>query len=116
VNFLLHYTEEAQKTLEQLKEEAEKALENRKRTGKTKASKQEGLFKQVIKTLGLLADNPKHPSLHSHEYSSIDSPFHPSQKVFEAYAQNNTPGAYRVFWCYGPQKGDITIVTITPHP
>jgi hypothetical protein len=38
--------------------------------------------------------------------------------VFEAYAQNRTPGAYRIFWCYGPDKdkGDITITAITPHP
>jgi len=24
--------------------------------------------------------------------------------------------AYRVFWCYGPAKGDITIIAITRHP
>ena len=37
-------------------------------------------------------------------------------KVFEAYAQHRTPGAYRVFWCYGPGPGEITILAITPHP
>jgi hypothetical protein len=26
------------------------------------------------------------------------------------------PCAYRAFWCYGPQQGQITIVAITPHP
>jgi hypothetical protein len=36
--------------------------------------------------------------------------------MFEAYAQNDTPGAYRIMWCYGPGKGEITIVAITPHP
>jgi hypothetical protein len=36
--------------------------------------------------------------------------------VFESYVQNRTPGAYRVFWCYGPEQGQITIVAITPHP
>jgi hypothetical protein len=36
--------------------------------------------------------------------------------VFETYAQNNTPGAYRVFWTYGPDKGNLYIINITPHP
>jgi hypothetical protein len=38
------------------------------------------------------------------------------RKVFEAYAQNKMPGAYRIFWCYGPNKGDITVIAIAPHP
>jgi hypothetical protein len=29
---------------------------------------------------------------------------------------NRTPNADRVFWCYGPDKGDITMIAITPHP
>jgi len=116
MSFVLRMTAEAGEVLSRLEKEALLASENRSSRGKTKTSKQEGLFKQVVKTLQCLTQNPKHPSLHTHEYSSIDNPFHPSQKVFEAYAQNNTPGAYRVFWCYGPDKGDITIITITPHP
>ena len=45
------------------------------------------------------------------------------EEVFEAYAQNKTPGAYRVFFIYGPHEGEgkkrvaiITIVAVTPHP
>jgi hypothetical protein len=45
------------------------------------------------------------------------------EKVFEAYAQNNTPGAYRIFWQYGPDEAKgkkripiIIVVAITPHP
>jgi hypothetical protein len=63
-----------------------------------------------------LAANPRHSSLHTHEYDSLAHPFDPQGKVFEAYAQNKTPGAYRIFWCYGPEKGEITIIAITPHP
>jgi plasmid stabilization system protein ParE len=95
---------------------AQRSLHSRKCSRKTKASAQERLFKQITKTLGLLGANPRHPSLNTHEYSSLPHPFDPDQKVFEAYAQNNTPGAYRVFWCYGPQKGQITILAITLHP
>ena len=38
------------------------------------------------------------------------------EKVFESYAQNNTPGAYRIFWHYGPKKNQITVVAIVSHP
>jgi hypothetical protein len=75
-----------------------------------------GLLKQIRKTLGFLQANPRHPSLQTHEYHSIPHPYSDDEKVFEAYAQNQTPGAYRVFWCYGPLKKQITIIAITPHP
>ena len=75
-----------------------------------------GICKQIKKCLGLLQTNPKHPSLKTHVYDSIDNPFDLKEKVFEAYAQNNSPCAYRVFWCYGPEKKQITIIAITPHP
>ena len=76
----------------------------------------EGLFKQVEKCVRLLRTDPRHPGLRTHEYSSIENPFDSRKKVFEAYVQNQTPGAYRVFWCYGPGDREITIIAITPHP
>lgn len=99
-----------------LKADAEAAAATRRAQGKKKASKGEGLFKQVNKAVGYLLENPKHPSLQTHEYDSITHPYDDTQKVWEAYAQNNTPGAYRIFWCYGPKKNQITIIAITPHP
>lgn len=80
-----------------------------------KGTKQ-ALFKQVHKTLKLLKENPRHPSLKTHVFHSLENPFKKDGKVFEAYAQNNTPGAYRIFWCYGPSSTDITIIAITRHP
>jgi len=38
------------------------------------------------------------------------------EKVFDTYAENKTPAAYRIFWHYGPEPGGITIIAITPHP
>lgn len=76
----------------------------------------EGLVRQIKKSLAYLQRNPKHPSLRTHAYSSIENPYHPKEKVFEAYAQNRTPSAYRIFWCYGPAKTQLTIIAITPHP
>ena len=69
--------------------------------------------KSVEKTLGLLA-NPRHPGLQTHEFTSLRGP--QEEKVFEAYAQQNTPAAYRVFWYYGPNRKQITVVAITAHP
>ncbi len=81
----------------------------------------ESLLKQVRKTLGYLETNPQHPGLHTHKYNSLIG--YGDEDVFEAYAQNRTPGAYRVFWHYGPDEvvagkrvSVITILAITPHP
>ena len=71
-------------------------------------------LKKVRKCLGYLQTNPKHPGLESHEYSSMQGP--KGEKIWEAYAENNTPAAWRVFWHYGPGQGELTIVAITPHP
>jgi hypothetical protein len=78
-------------------------------------------FKQVQKALGYLEVNPEHQSLSTHEFTSLTGAN--GEKVFEAYAHNNTPGAYRIFWHYGPDEiagkkriPVITIIAITPHP
>jgi hypothetical protein len=57
--------------------------------------------------------NLRHPSLNAHKFTSIKGPNR--EKVSEAYAQQNTPSAYRIFWYYGFGKNQITIVAITPH-
>lgn len=71
-------------------------------------------YKAVVKTLRFLQENPRHPGMQSHKYHSIKGP--QGQEVFEAYAEQDTPAAYRIFFYYGPQKGEITIFAITPHP
>jgi len=68
----------------------------------------------VRKSLGYLENNPKHPSLNTHEYNSLTQQY--GIKIFEAYAENKTPQSYRIFWHYGPDKSEITIIAITPHP
>lgn len=110
------WTRAAEKAYDELKRKAQASLAARKRSKKAKATKDEGLFKQVHKCIQNLLKNPKHPGLATHEYRSLVNPYDRGERVFEAYAQNDTPGAYRVFWCYGPQKQQITIIAITPHP
>jgi hypothetical protein len=81
-----------------------------------------GLQRQVRKTLGYLETNLRSKSLQTHEYQSLTTRY--GIKVFEAYVQQKTPAAYRVFWHYGPDEMSkdgkripiITVIAITPHP
>ncbi len=81
-----------------------------------------GALKQVRKTLGHLETNLRSKSLQTHEFESLTRRY--GIKIFEAYAQQDTPSAYRVFWHYGPDEISrtgkripiITIVDIIPHP
>jgi hypothetical protein len=96
--FELQWTDEAKATYKLLKDNpSEKAR-----------------YRAVKKTIKLLAGNPRHPSLQTHPFLSLNGPN--GEKVFEAYAQQKTSAAYRVFWYYGPSKGEMTIFAITPHP
>lgn len=96
--FRLLFADEAGRNLEELKRD--KGLAKR--------------LKAVRKTLGLLESNPRHPGLETHKFHSLKGPR--DEEVFEAYAEHETPAAYRVFWCYGPGKDHITILAITTHP
>jgi hypothetical protein len=96
--FELEWTKEAEETYYRLKGDAS----------------QKKRYKVVKKTIEFLAINPRHSSLQTHEYLSLKGPN--GEKVFEAYAEQKTPAAYRVFWYYGPSRGIITIFAITSHP
>ena len=98
MSFTLKFTAQAQANLKSL--EDDKSLLKR--------------VKAVRKALGYLETNPRHPGLGTHKYASLSGPR--GEDVFEAYAENKTPAAYRIFWFYGPEKKEITIIAITPHP
>jgi hypothetical protein len=82
----------------------------------------DGVRKQVRKTLGYLEIDPRTNSLQTHKHESLSRRY--KKEIFEAYAQQDTPGAYRVFWHYGEDQTDrngkhipcITVIMITPHP
>jgi hypothetical protein len=96
--FKLEWADEAKATYNALKSDAS----------------QKKRYSAVKKTLNFLAENPRHNSLRCSPYMSLIGPN--KEKVWEAYAEQNTPAAYRVFWYYGPSKRVITIVAITSHP
>ena len=82
---------------------------------------QSGRYRQVTKILGYMETNLRHPSLQTHKYQSRRGSN--GEEVFEAYSQQHTPGAYRVFFFYGPDKVTkkkrtpvLTIFAIVPHP
>lgn len=94
--FSLHLTATAKATLEQLERDS-------------------GLAKRlnaVRKTLIRVESAPSRPS--EPQISVVGGSN--GEDVFEAYAEQSTPAAYRVFWCYGPEKGQITIIAIARHP
>ena len=114
--FKARWTPTALNAFNALRAAAEATAKSKLETGAKRASKAEGLFKQVEKCVRLLTSNPRHPGLRTHEYHSLPHPYDPKGKVFEAYVQNNTPGAYRLIWCYGPRRDELTIIAITAHP
>ena len=98
MTFALNIAQRAQEDLQELKHSAH-------------AKKQ---FVAVTKALQFLSNNPRHPSLRTHKFTSLHGP--QGEEVFEAYAEQNTPAAYRIFFFYGPRQKEITIFAITPHP
>lgn len=71
------------------------------------------LAKRIIKALALLSENPHHPSLQSHRYSDLDKTF--GQSIWESYVHTG-PSGWRMWWFFGPENGQITVVVIGPHP
>lgn len=71
-------------------------------------------LKKVRKALGMLESNPRHPSLATHEFMSLTGP--DGETFYEAYVENQTPGAWRIFWYHGPKRGMIRILNIMHHP
>ena len=69
--------------------------------------------KAVQEAFKKLQRNPRHPGLQTYEFYSLKGPN--NEKIFEAYAEQNTPAAYRIFFYYGPQKGIISIISVERH-
>ena len=88
-------------------------LSTRKQQGQLDRD-EEKFFKKFVKALGYLSQNPRHNSLASHEIDDLTRKY--GFKIFQSYLENNTPAAGRLFWAYGPDQGDITVLAIEPHP
>jgi hypothetical protein len=72
------------------------------------------LYRKWCKALRFLSANPRHPGLASHEIDVLSRRY--GEKVWQSYLENRTPAAGRMFWIYGPGKGEITVIGLEPHP
>jgi len=86
-------------------------LSTRKQAGRL-GKDEEKFFKKLVKVLGYLSADSRHNSLSSHEISDLSRKH--GLKIFQSYLENNTPGAGRIFWTYGPDQGDITVLAVEP--
>ena len=62
----------------------------------------------------LLSQDPSYPSLHTHDIEPLTKRY--GVKVWQSYLENNTSCAMRMYWVYGPDRQDITIIGLEPHP
>lgn len=97
--YLLRYAEEAAKVIDKLRSKKQ----------------YEAKLKKVKKAIRFLRDNgPTHPGLNSHQYKTFTGPN--GEQVWQSYVENHTPGAWRIWWMYGPKPDTITILFIGEHP
>ena len=88
-------------------------LQEKYRSGNIK-KKEEQLYKKQGKALKLLSADPGYPSLQTHEIEPLSRRY--GMKVWQSYLENKTSGAMRMYWVYGPDQKDITIIGLEPHP
>ncbi len=60
------------------------------------------------KAMNHLAHDPGYPGLHSHEITELSDRV--GFRVWQSYIENNTPAAGRIYWAYGPGKGQVNIM------
>ncbi|MCC5914460.1 MAG: hypothetical protein JJU46_08815 [Balneolaceae bacterium] len=74
---------------------------------------EEELFKRLAKSIKFLSVDPKHPSLQTHEIGELSKKY--NMKIWQSYIDQGKT-ARRIFWTYGPNRKEITILGIEPHP
>ena len=72
------------------------------------------LYKKWGNALKKLSEDPMYPSLRSHEIEDLSRRY--GMKVWQSYLENKKSGARRMYWVYGPDRQEITIICLEPHP
>ena len=80
----------------------------------TNSKKDEELYNKWGNALKKLASDPMYPSLHTHEIEPLSKRY--GMKVWQSYLENKNSKARRMFWVYGPDHKDITIIGLELHP
>lgn len=69
---------------------------------------------KVRRAIARIEADPRQRPLQSHKWKALSAPA--SADLWESYVDTNTPAAWRIWWCYGPESNEITIVTLGKHP
>lgn len=88
-------------------------LQTKYRSGTIK-KKEEQLYKKWGNALKKLSEDPMYPSLKTHEITDLSRRY--GMRVWQSYLENKTSGAMRMYWVYGPDQKDITVIGLEPHP
>lgn len=76
--------------------------------------KDKELYKKWGNALKKLSSDPQYPSLNTHEIEPLSKRY--GMKVWQSYLENKKSGARRMYWVYGPNQNEITIIGLEPHP
>ena len=88
-------------------------LQTGHRNGKN-SKRDEELYMKWGSALKKLSVDPMYPGLHTHEIETLSRRY--GMKVWQSYLENKTSKARRMYWVYGPDEKDITIIGLEPHP
>lgn len=77
---------------------------------KIRKSGDRGKMKQVEGALNKLADNPAHPSLHTHRMKP-EPRFGSRDDLWISYVRIG-PGGERILWTYGDQDGEVRVIGV----
>lgn len=72
------------------------------------------LYKKWGNALKKLSEDPFYPSLKTHEIPPLSKRY--GMRVWQSYLENRNSSAMRMYWVYGPEKEEITIIGLEPHP
>ena len=80
----------------------------------TNNKKDDELYIKWGNALRKLSTDPFYPSLQTHEIEPLSRRY--GMKVWQSYLENKKSKAMRMYWVYGPNQKDITIIGLEPHP
>ncbi len=73
------------------------------------------LYTKWGSALKKIASDPFYKGLQTHEIAPLTKRY--GMKVWQSYLENNNNGKpMRMFWVYGPEQKQITIIGLEPHP
>ena len=72
------------------------------------------LYKKWGNAMKKISIDPFYPNLNTHEIEPLSRRY--GLKVWQSYLENKRSKARRIFWVYGPGKGEITVIGLEQHP